>query len=207
MLEDHHHTKKVHRFSQQTSIVDHMVQIVNIKTTIQDKIQINPNFRLWTDPIQILEIENIQIIDLETLHTIDIEIILTIGIETIQTIETLDIKIIDHAIIQKADQNKIIIKIDHAIIQRTEAQAITTDKETTLNHDIGKRHVIKIHNKIIVSNTPKHQRQINQVQLTEETQPDTPPGIDNNDRTELQLNNINCEITDSETQYRKPNFN
>ena len=48
------------------------------------------------------------------------------------------------------------------------------------------------------SNTPKHQRQINQVQSTEETQAD-PPGFDNNGSTELQLNDINCESTDSES--------
>ena len=50
------------------------------------------------------------------------------------------------------------------------------------------------------SNTPKYQRQINQVQSTEETQPDPPPPvIDNNESTKLQLNNINCEFTDSES--------
>ena len=48
------------------------------------------------------------------------------------------------------------------------------------------------------SSTPKNQRQINQVQSTEETQPD-PSGIDNNESTELQLNRINCESTDSES--------
>ena len=48
------------------------------------------------------------------------------------------------------------------------------------------------------SNTPKHQRQINQVQTTEETTSD-PPGIDNTESTELQLNHINCESTDSES--------
>ena len=48
------------------------------------------------------------------------------------------------------------------------------------------------------SNTPKHQRQINQVQTNEETTSD-PPGIDNTENTELQLNHINCESTDSES--------
>ena len=48
------------------------------------------------------------------------------------------------------------------------------------------------------SNTPKHQRQINQVQTTEETNSD-PPGIDNTETTELQLNHINCESTDTES--------
>ena len=48
------------------------------------------------------------------------------------------------------------------------------------------------------SNTPKHQKQINQVQTTEEINSD-PPGIDNTESTEFQLNLINCESTDSES--------
>ena len=40
------------------------------------------------------------------------------------------------------------------------------------------------------SNTPKHQRQINQVQTTDETISDT-PGIENTETTELQSNHIN----------------
>ena len=99
-------------------------------------------------PIQNLEMKIFQIIDLETLLTIDIKIIPTTGIETIQTIETLDIKLIDHAIILTTGQNIKIIKINHAIIHRTEVQAITTDNETTLNHHIGITHIIKIHNKL-----------------------------------------------------------
>ena len=92
-------------------------------------------------------------IDLETLHIKEIELIPTIGIETIQMIEIIITKIIDHAINLTTDQtiknqNKITINKDHATIQRTEIQVITTDKETTLNHHIGKTQVIKIHNKI-----------------------------------------------------------
>ena len=48
------------------------------------------------------------------------------------------------------------------------------------------------------SNTPKHQRQINQVQTNEETTSD-PPGIDNTEINDLQLNHINCESTDTES--------
>ena len=48
------------------------------------------------------------------------------------------------------------------------------------------------------SNTQKHQRQINQVQTTEETTSD-PPGFDNTEGTELQLNHNNCESSDSES--------
>ena len=47
------------------------------------------------------------------------------------------------------------------------------------------------------SKTTNHQRQINRVQTTEETNSD-PPGIDNTESTELQINHINCESTDSE---------
>ena len=146
-IEDDHPSKEIHRISHKIGIVDHIVEIVNIKITIQDQFQINTD--LTTDLTQSLEIEVIQVTDLETLHTIDTEINLTIGIGTIQTIETLDIKMIDHAIIQTTDQNIVIIKIDHAIIHRTEAQAIITAKETTLNHHKGMTHVIKIHNQFI----------------------------------------------------------
>ena len=48
------------------------------------------------------------------------------------------------------------------------------------------------------SSTLKHQRQLNQVQSTADTQPDL-PGIENNESPELQLNQINCESTDSES--------
>ena len=49
--------QKNYKISHKTGIVDHIVEIVNIKITIQDQIQINRNFRLMTDPIQILETE------------------------------------------------------------------------------------------------------------------------------------------------------
>ena len=38
---------------------------------------------------------------------------------------------------------------------------------------------------------------MNRIKSTEETQPD-PTGIENNENTELQLNQINCESTHSE---------
>ena len=149
IIEEDHHTKEIHKISHKTDRVDHIVEIVNIKIIFQDQIQTNLSFCLRPIPIQILEKKIIRKIDLETLHTIDKETIPTIGIETVQTIDTLDIKIIDHAIILTTGQIIIIIKIDHATIHRTEVQAIATDKGTTLNHHIGKTHVIKIHNQII----------------------------------------------------------
>ena len=103
MIEDDHHTKKICKISHKTDIVDHIVEIFSIKITIQDQVQTNPNFRLMPDAMQTLKIGFIQIIDLRTLHTIDMAIFPTIGIETIQIFETLDIKIIDHAIFLRTD--------------------------------------------------------------------------------------------------------
>ena len=48
------------------------------------------------------------------------------------------------------------------------------------------------------SSTPKHQRHINQVQSNEETTSD-PPGIDGTGNNELQLNQINCGSSDTES--------
>ena len=49
-----------------TDIVDQLVEIINIRITIQGQIQINTD--LTTDPNQILEIEIIRIIDLKIPH-------------------------------------------------------------------------------------------------------------------------------------------
>ena len=78
IIEDDHHTKKIHENSRKTGIVDHIVEIVNIEITIQDQTQINLNFCLKPVPIPTLGIKIIQTIDLETLHTIDIKIVPTI---------------------------------------------------------------------------------------------------------------------------------
>ena len=48
------------------------------------------------------------------------------------------------------------------------------------------------------SSTPKHQRHFNQVQSNEETTSD-PPGIDDTGNNELQLNQINCGSSDTES--------
>ena len=49
------------------------------------------------------------------------------------------------------------------------------------------------------SSTPKHQRHINQVQSNEEITSD-PSGIDDTGSNELQLNQINCESSESDTE-------
>ena len=52
------------------------------------------------------------------------------------------------------------------------------------------------------SSTPKHQRQIKKVQSTEQILSD-PPGIDNTESSELQLNHIICEFRDDEIKTEK----
>ena len=52
------------------------------------------------------------------------------------------------------------------------------------------------------SSTPKHQRHINQVQSNEETTSD-PPGIDDTGSNELQLIQINCGSSDTESDTEK----
>ena len=188
IIVDDQHTKEIHKISLKTHIVDQTVEIIDIKITIQDTIQTNTD--LTTDPLQILEIEIIQIIDLETPHTIGVEIILTIEKEAIQTIENLDINIIDQALFKQQIKILQLSKQIHG----TKAQAITTDKETTLNHHIGITHLIKIHNKnigVIHSNIKDKSIKYNQLKKLKQT-----PGVDNHESIELQLNNINCEFTD-----------
>ena len=116
-------------------------------------------------------------------------------------IEILNIKELDHVIIQPTDQtitNQFIktIKKDHAIIHRIEIQVLTIDKKNYSQsaHRNNTRYQNSQQN--YRSSTPKHQKQMNQVQTTEEIQPD-PPGNDNNGDTEL--NHINYESTDSKS--------
>ena len=73
------------------------------------------------------------------------------------------------------------------------------DKEVVSSHHIEKIYYIKTHNKTIEVAQLKHQRQINQVQSTEETQSD-PTDIDNTENSKLLLTRINCESTDDESE-------
>ena len=88
-------------------------------------------------------------------------------------------------------------KIDPEIIHKIETQVTTIDIDIIPNHLIGIIIVIPIPNRHR-SNTPKHERQINQVQTNEKITSD-PPGIDNTENIEIQVNHKNCESTDSES--------
>ena len=114
--------------------------------------------------------------------------------EATRKIELKVIKKIDHEIILTKDPiiKDLItttIKIDHAIIHKIEIRSITIDKETNQSPHRKNTRYPDSQTKYR-SNTPKLQRHINQVQTTEDVNSD-PPGIDNRESTELQLNHIN----------------
>ena len=125
-------------------------------------------------PFHTLGKDTIRTIDQEAHRTIDIESIPTKVIEATQIVEINDIKTIDREIIQTKDQiikhlTPTIIKIDHEITHTIGTQTITKDKETILNHRNRNNTRYPDSQNKYRRITPKYQRQINQVQTTEET--------------------------------------
>ena len=91
----------------------------------------------------------------------------------------------------------IITKIDQETIHKMETQAITIDKEIIPNLLTGIITAIQIHN-IDIEVTHQSIKDKLVKQITEESTSD-PPGTDDIGNTELQLNHINCESTDNES--------
>ena len=159
---------------------------------------------LFLDPIpnQTRKIKIIPIINHETHHITEIETIQIIDTEVIRTIEIKITRTINQEITHITDQTitdqTSIIKTDHELIQKIEIQVIIIDSRNysesphrNNNHYNNSKHRYR-------SSTPKHQRHINQVQSNEETTSD-PPGIDDTENNELQLNQINCGSSDTES--------
>ena len=94
------------------------------------------------------------------------------------------------------------------IIPKTKILIIQIDKKIIFSHHIGIIHKIKTQNKTInvAHLNITDNLNINQLQSTVETQSD-PPGIDNKDSLEIQLNHINCESTNDESETEKNSFN
>ena len=87
------------------------------------------------------------------------------------------------------------MKVDHRIAHKIGTQRVTIDKETTLNDLIG---IIVRVSKKYRSNTAKHQKQINQVQTTEEIN-SVPLVWIIQKVLNGKLKHINCESTDNES--------
>ena len=152
-------------------------------------------------PIQILGVDTIQTIDQVIHRTIEIETTQITEIEVIQTTETNVTKTIDQETIPTADLIYQGNNNNYYNRSRNNSQNRNPNYNNQRNYSQSpyrnnNRYPDSQHKNR--SNTPKHQRQINQVQATEETTSD-PPGIDNTESTELQLNHIYCESTDSES--------
>ena len=138
VIEVDHQNKEIHEVSHKIDIVDQIVKIFSIETTIHNQIQTKDNIRLMLVPIQFLGIETIQTIEHEIHHTIEKETIQTIGIGVIQIIEINVIKTKDQETVHTTDLiiNEPIttnVIIDHEIIHEIGIHVITINKETILN--------------------------------------------------------------------------
>ena len=158
---------------------------------------------MFLDLIPNQEIITIQTINHEIHHTIGIETTPIIGIEVIQTTETRITRTIDQGITHIIDRTitdqTIITKTDHETIHKIDIQVIIIVIEIIPNHHTGIITIIIILIIAIEVVHLKHQRNINQVQSNPETTSD-PPGIDDTVKDMLQLNQINCESSDSESE-------
>ena len=144
-------------------------------------------------PIQILGTDTIQTIDHKIHHTIETETIQTIGIEVIQIIEINVTKTIDQETIRKTDLiiNEPITTtvIDHEIIHKKRNPRYNNQQRICSQSPHRNNNLYSDSQHKYRSNTPKHQRQTDQVQTTEETTSD-PSGIGDTESTKLQLKQI-----------------
>ena len=201
IIEVDHQNKEIHKIFHKIDIVDQIAKIISIEKTIHDQIQLEQNFLIAVH-IQILGIDTIQTIDHETHHKIETETIQTIGIEAIPIIEINVTKTIDQETIHTTDpiiteEITITITIDHEIIHRIGIRTTTISKGIILNPlieiimatPIPKTDIEAIHRNIT-------DKLIKYKQLKIKIRP---PGIDDTESTELQLNQSNCESTDRES--------
>ena len=147
-------------------------------------------------PIQTHGIYTIPIIDHETHHTKEKETTPTIAIEVIQIIEIIIIKTYipyNRSNYQRSSDNFQNRSRNKSQNQNSSYNNRQRNYSQSL-HRNNNRYPDSQHR--YRSNIPKHQRQINEVQTTEEST-SNPPGIDDTGNTELELNHINCESTDS----------
>ena len=158
---------------------------------LQDRV---PNQTQGIDTISIINHETHHKTEIETIHIIEIEVIQTIEIRITRTIDQEIIHIIDQTIIDQT----IIIKTDHEIIHTIETQVTIIDTEIIPSHHTG---IITITMILNIDTEVAHQNikdtLIKCRQMKKQLQ--TYPGIDDPGSDELQLNHINCESSDTES--------
>ena len=185
-------TKFIHKIH----IAGQKARMNKIGINAQDPTQlevITPTY-IETNRFQIIKIDTTPMINQETLQisikeSTQITLVRIIQIRNFNSIPITEHII--HLVITDLeitpDLQIIAIKIDQEFILSHHIENLTRQKQHTFkqNHNYG-------------SSTPKHQRQINQVQTTNKTKSD-PPGIDNTKTLEMQLGDMQCEKTDDES--------
>ena len=202
---NHHITQVIEEDhqSEETRIIHHKITTIDqiVEITTPDHIQIHND--LFLDLIPNQEIIIIQTINHEIHHTIGIETTQIIGIEVIQTTETRITRTINQGIshIYRSNYNR--PNNNYQNRSRNNSQ----NRHSSYNNRYrnysqsphrGYNNNYNNSNNRHRSSTPKHQRHINQVQSNPETTSD-PPGIDDTVTDTLQLNQINCGSSDSES--------
>ena len=120
-------------------------------------------------------------------------------IKIIQLRETETTRIIDHGTTPTVDHTTAITTMNSVITLGIETTTIQTDKKNYfLSTHRNNNPYSASQSQNYRNSTPKHQRQINQVEPTDETYPD-PPGIENTEILEIQFNHIHCETTDEKS--------
>ena len=158
---------------------------------------------LFLDPVpnQTQEINAIPIINHETHHTTETETIHIIEIEVIQTIEIRTTRTIDQGITPIIDQiitdQMTIIKTDHGTIHKIEIQVIIIIIEIIPNHHIGIRTIkiiLNIDTEVVHQNIKDVLIKCSQMKKQHQI-----PQVDDTGSHELQLNQINCGSSDTES--------
>ena len=190
VIEEDRQNKEIHKIRHKITTIDQIVEI-----TTPDLIQTQHS--LFLDLIPNQEIDTIQTINHETHHIIEIETTLIIEIEVIQTIEISIIQTTDQEITHTTEQT-VIIKIDREIIHKIHIQVIIIVIEIIPNHHTGiiiTTIILIIATEVVHLNIKDISTKYNLIQK----QHQTPPGIDDTVTDTLQLNQINCGSSDSES--------
>ena len=172
-----HQIKKFHEILHKIDIVEHTVEITIIEIIIHVQTQTDRIFRLIPVPIHILGVDTNQMIDQGTHHTIDIGIIPTIEQKLLKFSKSQN---------NNRSRDNSINRSNHQRSNFNNYQNRSQDNSQNRNSNYNKRQrnysqsphrnntrYPDSRNKYR-SNTPKHQRQINQVQKTDETNSELP---------------------------------
>ena len=169
-----HQIDKIHKSIHKIDKAEQIVKALSNKIFTLDQAQIEmiTQILLETFHIKALEIDTVPMTVQETRQTIEVEIT----------------QLIDHKTILTKDHIKMTIK----------KRSRCNSRNQNNNYQSKSRKCYQYANKQdqnYRSKTPKHQRQFDHVQSTDEASAD-PPGFENTEISEQKLNHTHCESTD-----------